>query len=160
VGNTVYPVNSIAFHPGFGTFATGGCDGFVNIWDGKNKKRLCQLPSFPTSVASLDFNHDGTMLAVASSYTFEEGEKDHPSDQVCLSFFSSSYSLSSLSSSSLSLSSSSVSSPVASLFCVFCSQNGSYVSSITRTFAKPMHQIYIRMISDADVKPKPRAEKK
>jgi len=82
IQNTVFPVNAIAFHPGHGTFATGGCDGFVNVWDGKNKKRLCQLPSFPTSVAALDFNHDGTLLAVAASYTFEEGEKDHPADQI------------------------------------------------------------------------------
>lgn len=82
VQNTVFPVNAIAFHPGWGTFATGGCDGFVNIWDGAHKKRLCQLPSFPTSVSSLSFNHDGTLLAVASSYTFEEGEKDHPPDQI------------------------------------------------------------------------------
>jgi cell cycle arrest protein BUB3 len=82
VGNTVFPVNALAFHPVHGTFATGGCDGFVNIWDAKNKKRLCQLPSFPTSVAAVDFNHDGSLLAVAASYTFEEGEKDHPPDQV------------------------------------------------------------------------------
>lgn len=82
VQNTVFPVNAIAFHRGYGTFATGGCDGFVNIWDGQNKKRLCQLPCFPTSVAALSFNHDGTLLAVASSYTFEEGEKDHPPDQI------------------------------------------------------------------------------
>ena len=28
-GDTVYPVNCIAFHPLYGTFATGGCDGTV-----------------------------------------------------------------------------------------------------------------------------------
>lgn len=99
VENTVFPVNTIAFHPAHGTFATGGSDGFVNIWDGKNKKRLCQFPSYPTSVASLCFNHDGSMLAVAASYSFEEGEKEHPQDNI-----------------------------------------------------------YIRMIGDADVKPKPRAQ--
>uniref|UniRef100_A0A7S2HTA8 Anaphase-promoting complex subunit 4 WD40 domain-containing protein n=1 Tax=Octactis speculum TaxID=3111310 RepID=A0A7S2HTA8_9STRA len=82
VMNMVFPVNAIAFHPIHGTFATGGCDGYVNVWDGRNKKRLCQLPSYPTSIASLSFNRDGTMLAVASSYTFEEGEKDHPPDQL------------------------------------------------------------------------------
>lgn len=27
----------------YNTFATGGSDGFVNIWDGFNKKRLCQV---------------------------------------------------------------------------------------------------------------------
>jgi len=35
-----------------------------------------------SQVASLDFNHDGALLAVAASYTFEEGEKDHPPDQI------------------------------------------------------------------------------
>ncbi|KAH1140112.1 hypothetical protein GLYMA_10G257700v4 [Glycine max] len=32
----VYPVNAIAFHPIYGTFATGVCDGCVNVWDGNN----------------------------------------------------------------------------------------------------------------------------
>jgi len=36
---TIYPVNAIAFHPVHKTFATGGCDGAVNIWDGNNKKK-------------------------------------------------------------------------------------------------------------------------
>lgn len=39
----VYPVHTIAFHQQYNTFATGGSDGFVNIWDGFNKKRLCQF---------------------------------------------------------------------------------------------------------------------
>lgn len=34
----IYPVNAISFHSGYNTFATGGSDGFVNIWDGFNKK--------------------------------------------------------------------------------------------------------------------------
>ena len=82
VGKVVYPVNALAFHPAHGTFATGGSDGFVNLWDGAHKKRLCQLPQFPTSVAALAFNCDGSKLAVASSYCFEEGEKDHPKDEI------------------------------------------------------------------------------
>ncbi|GJN12718.1 hypothetical protein PR202_ga31024 [Eleusine coracana subsp. coracana] len=44
--DTVYPVNAIAFHPIYGTFATGGCDGFVNVWDGTNKKRLYQYSKY------------------------------------------------------------------------------------------------------------------
>jgi cell cycle arrest protein BUB3 len=79
---TLYPVNALAFHPRQGTFATGGCDGIVNVWDGANKKRICQYPAYPTSVASLSFSHTGEYLAVAASYTFEEGEKDHPTDTV------------------------------------------------------------------------------
>ncbi|KAK3739385.1 hypothetical protein QZH41_015772 [Actinostola sp. cb2023] len=39
----ICPVNAIAFHNIHNTFATGGSDGFVNIWDGFNKKRLCQV---------------------------------------------------------------------------------------------------------------------
>lgn len=39
----IYPVNAIAFHNIYNTFATGGSDGYVNIWDGFHKKRLCQF---------------------------------------------------------------------------------------------------------------------
>ncbi|KAL8554712.1 hypothetical protein ACS0TY_002774 [Phlomoides rotata] len=78
----VYAVNAIAFHPIFGTFASGGCDGYVNVWDGNNKKRLYQYPKYPTSVAALSFNRDGRLLAVASSYTFEEGDKLHEPDAI------------------------------------------------------------------------------
>ena len=82
VGDMVYPVNSIAFHPVLGTFATGGCDGTVVMWDGRNKKKLTTLPKFPTSVAAMAFNAHGTELAIASSYTFEEGEREHPRDEI------------------------------------------------------------------------------
>ncbi|KAJ0077616.1 hypothetical protein Patl1_35359 [Pistacia atlantica] len=111
----VYPVNAIAFHPIYGTFATGGCDGFVNVWDGNNKKRLYQVNSwgvlymfgrvnkftcgkypyynyhhaillqyskYPSSIAALSFSRDGRLLAVASSYTFEEGDKPHEPDAI------------------------------------------------------------------------------
>lgn len=63
------------FHPVYGTFATGGCDGVVSVWDGEAKKRLYQFAKYPTSVAALAFNAAGTLMAVASSYTFEEGDK-------------------------------------------------------------------------------------
>lgn len=90
----------------YGTFATGGCDGYVNVWDGNNKKRLYQVnilngslnivtvplvldlhtcnfslsfhmqyPKYPSSIAALSFSRDGKLLAIASSYTYEEGEK-------------------------------------------------------------------------------------
>ncbi len=42
----IYPVNAIAFHTAHNTFATGGSDGMVNIWDGFNKKRLCQFHTY------------------------------------------------------------------------------------------------------------------
>eukprot|EP01133_Synstelium_polycarpum_P014499 gene14499-17113_t len=80
--DVVYPVNALAFHPIYGTFATGGCDGNVYFWDGQNRKRLCHLKRYPTSISSLAFSSDGSQLAIASSYTYEEGEKDHPEDQI------------------------------------------------------------------------------
>eukprot|EP01116_Phalansterium_solitarium_P004447 TRINITY_DN15464_c0_g1_i1.p1 TRINITY_DN15464_c0_g1~~TRINITY_DN15464_c0_g1_i1.p1 ORF type:complete len:342 (+),score=122.79 TRINITY_DN15464_c0_g1_i1:39-1028(+) len=79
---TIYPVNSIAFHQNYGTFATGGGDGIVNTWDGQNKKRLNQYHKYPTSISAMAFSEDGGMLAIASSYTFEEGDKEHPADQI------------------------------------------------------------------------------
>ncbi|TNN83744.1 Mitotic checkpoint protein BUB3 [Liparis tanakae] len=78
----VYPVNAISFHSIHNTFATGGSDGFVNIWDPFNKKRLCQFHRYPTSIASLAFNNDGTMLAIASSYMHEKGDINHPEDAI------------------------------------------------------------------------------
>jgi cell cycle arrest protein BUB3 len=78
----VYPVNAIAFHPVFGTFASGGSDGVVNVWDMLNKKKIKQIGTYPTCISSLAFNLDGSCLAIASSYTFDQGPKDHPPDTI------------------------------------------------------------------------------
>lgn len=82
-GSIAYPVNSAAFHPVYGTFATGGCDGMVLLWDGMNKKRITQLPKYPSSIASLDFSADGKLLAITSSYTYEMGDRqEQAKDEV------------------------------------------------------------------------------
>lgn len=47
----------------------------VNTWDGFNRKWLAQFEKYPTTVSSLDFNEEGTQLAVAVSYLFENGEQ-------------------------------------------------------------------------------------
>jgi cell cycle arrest protein BUB3 len=80
----VYPVNAIDFHPKHRhTFATGGCDGTVVLWDGMGKKKLTSTPKFPTSISALCFSPDGTELAIASSYTHEEGDREqHPQDEL------------------------------------------------------------------------------
>eukprot|EP01006_Ploeotia_vitrea_P038742 TRINITY_DN66273_c9_g2_i1.p1 TRINITY_DN66273_c9_g2~~TRINITY_DN66273_c9_g2_i1.p1 ORF type:complete len:388 (-),score=195.70 TRINITY_DN66273_c9_g2_i1:86-1249(-) len=70
---TLYPVNAIAVHPLYGTFATGGSDGVINVWDGRNKKRICRYPAYSNHVAALDFSHDGKLMAVAVSYTWDNG---------------------------------------------------------------------------------------
>ncbi|XP_077481313.1 mitotic checkpoint protein BUB3 [Stigmatopora argus] len=82
VAEHVYPVNAISFHSVHNTFATGGSDGFVNIWDPFNKKRLCQFHRYQTSIASLAFNSDGSLIAIAASYMYEMGDINHPEDAV------------------------------------------------------------------------------
>uniref|UniRef100_A0A1I8H9V1 WD_REPEATS_REGION domain-containing protein n=1 Tax=Macrostomum lignano TaxID=282301 RepID=A0A1I8H9V1_9PLAT len=77
----IHPVNAVAFHRQFNTFATGGSDCMVNIWDGFNRKRLMQLHKFPTSISALAFADDGSMLAVAASYMFEQGEESATGQQ-------------------------------------------------------------------------------
>lgn len=88
---------SFSFHPTYNTFATGGSDGYVNIWDGFNKKRLCQFHQYHTSITSLSFNHNGlckffnwililiaffkisgSILAIACSYLLEEENPPNP----------------------------------------------------------------------------------
>jgi len=46
----------------------------VSIWDHKVKKRLRQYQKFSNPISSLAFNCDGTKLAIAVSYTWDEGE--------------------------------------------------------------------------------------
>ncbi|KAI9244892.1 WD40-repeat-containing domain protein [Sporodiniella umbellata] len=78
----VYPVNTLAFHPKYGTFASGGSDCIVNIWDGVHRKRVKQFTGYPDEIASIAFSHDGSVMAVASSYTFDEGERDHAPETI------------------------------------------------------------------------------
>ena len=80
----IYPVNAISFHGTHNTFATGGSDGFVNIWDPFNKKRLCQFHRYPTSISSLSFNKEGTMIAIAVSPVELEEGKEKAKDVVVI----------------------------------------------------------------------------
>ena len=93
----VWPVNTIAFHPVYGfflciaswpctetdrdanaifsynTFASGGSDGTVSMWDHESRKRLRQVGKYPEAINSLAFNCDGTRLAIAVSYNWDKG---------------------------------------------------------------------------------------
>ncbi|EDV92703.1 mitotic checkpoint protein BUB3 [Drosophila grimshawi] len=64
----IYPVNAVSFHNIYHTFATGGSDCIVNIWDGFNKKRLCQFHQYDTYISTLNFSADGSALAIGCSY--------------------------------------------------------------------------------------------
>lgn len=83
----IYPVNAVAFHPIHGTCATGGSDGFVNIWDCVKKKRLTQFHRYPAGIASLSFNPHGTQLAVASSYLYEMQTDEIPPSSISIRKF-------------------------------------------------------------------------
>ncbi|KAF2188251.1 mitotic checkpoint protein BUB3 [Zopfia rhizophila CBS 207.26] len=76
--DVVYPVNALAFHPVHGTFASGGGDGVVALWDGVAKRRIRQYQRFPASVSTLTFSKDGKYLAVGVSPGFEDGQEDMP----------------------------------------------------------------------------------
>lgn len=73
--DVVYPVNALAFHPVHGTFASGGGDGFVALWDGVAKRRIRQYQKYASSVSAVAFSADGKYMAVAVSPGFEDGRE-------------------------------------------------------------------------------------
>ncbi|KAJ9604426.1 mitotic spindle checkpoint protein Bub3 [Cladophialophora chaetospira] len=74
--DVVYPVNAVAFHPVHGTFATGGGDGVVAIWDAVAKRRIRIYPKLVSSIAALSFCSNGKYLATAISPGFEDGNDE------------------------------------------------------------------------------------
>lgn len=75
--DVIYPVNTLAYHPVHKTtFASGGGDGTVALWDGATKRRIRQYQKFPASIAAIAFSTNGKYLAVAYSPGFEDGKED------------------------------------------------------------------------------------
>mmetsp|Transcript_18944 Transcript_18944/g.53171 ORF Transcript_18944/g.53171 Transcript_18944/m.53171 type:complete len:340 (-) Transcript_18944:102-1121(-) len=78
----IYAVNSIDFHPTFGTFATAGSDGAFNFWDKDNKQRLKPFSRAATSITCGRFNATGEIYAYAVSYDWSAGiEHYNPANQ-------------------------------------------------------------------------------
>lgn len=71
----VYPVNALAFHPIHGTFATGGGDGGVALWDADTKRRVRQYTRLNSSILAMDFSDDGGLLALGLSAGLEDGKE-------------------------------------------------------------------------------------
>lgn len=80
--DVVYPVNALAFHPIHGTFASGGGDGVVALWDAVHKRRIRQYQKFPASVQTIDFSSDGKYVAIGVSPGFEDGSDDVPDGAI------------------------------------------------------------------------------
>lgn len=72
----------------YGTLASGGSDGMVNLWDGVHQHRIRQFPKYPEEISSVAFNCNGSELAVACSYTFDEGERPKASDTIAVRYLS------------------------------------------------------------------------
>ncbi|KAI0132672.1 WD40-repeat-containing domain protein [Xylariales sp. AK1849] len=75
--DVVFPVNALAFHPHFGTFASGGGDATVALWDAAAKRRMKIYQKLAESVAALAFSSDGRYLAVGVCPGFETGMEDY-----------------------------------------------------------------------------------
>jgi len=73
VGEEVYAVNSISFHPKYGTFATCGSDGSWFFWDKDAKQRLKQYERNEQSITASGFNNTGNIFAYAVSYDWSRG---------------------------------------------------------------------------------------
>ncbi|KAI0100906.1 WD40-repeat-containing domain protein [Nemania sp. FL0031] len=78
--DVVYPVNALAFHPAYGTFASGGGDATVALWDADAKRRMKVYQKFPDSVAALAFSADGRYLAIGVCPGFETGMEDYTAE--------------------------------------------------------------------------------
>lgn len=76
----VYPVNSIAVHPIYGTFVTAGSDGTFHFWDKNHRHRLKAFPSQNATIPVVNFNRQGTVLAYALSYDWFQGHMGNSPD--------------------------------------------------------------------------------
>ncbi|EEB09196.1 RNA export factor Rae1 [Schizosaccharomyces japonicus yFS275] len=69
----VYSVNSIAFHPQYGTFATAGSDGTFNYWDKDSRQRLKGYPNVGGPITAAAFNRNGNIYAYATGNDWSKG---------------------------------------------------------------------------------------
>ena len=74
-GNNAYAVNSISFHPNYGTFVTAGADGSMHFWDKDSKQRLENISNLGTPISCTAFSRNGTYLAYALSYDWSKGHE-------------------------------------------------------------------------------------
>jgi mRNA export factor len=74
-GNKAFSVNSISFHPQYGTFVTAGSDGFMHFWDKDSKQRLESANNLGNPIPTTAFSRNGNYLAYALSYDWSNGHE-------------------------------------------------------------------------------------
>jgi len=74
-------VNSIDFHPNFGTFVTAGTDGQYTYWDKDKKQKVLAKKALNAPITAAKFSKDGTMVAYAAGYDWSKGHAHKPSNQ-------------------------------------------------------------------------------
>ncbi|TKV91260.1 hypothetical protein SEVIR_9G083300v4 [Setaria viridis] len=79
--SNLVPINCIAMHPSKKTFVTGDDGGYAIAWDAELKKKLIELPSYSGSVASMAYNYNGQLLAVAPN-CYQEADKMVENHQI------------------------------------------------------------------------------
>lgn len=70
--NNVFSVNSIAFHPIYGTFSTAGSDGTFNFWDKDSKQRLKQFNNVGGPIVASAFSRNGAIFSYAMGYDWSK----------------------------------------------------------------------------------------
>ncbi|CAH2354520.1 mRNA export factor Gle2p [[Candida] railenensis] len=76
----IYAVNSISFHPIYGTFSTAGSDGTFCFWDKDAKQRLKAFPMVNATIPATCFNKSGAIFAYAMSYDWSQGFQGNRAD--------------------------------------------------------------------------------
>lgn len=73
----VYALNSMCYHPVYGSLCTAGADGGINYWDTQAKHRLKAFSDAGGIVTSTAFNRTGNIFAYAISYDWSKGYENN-----------------------------------------------------------------------------------
>ncbi|XP_030839228.1 mRNA export factor isoform X1 [Strongylocentrotus purpuratus] len=71
----IYAVNSIAFHPEYGTLATCGSDGKFSFWDKDARTKLKTSEQMEQPITCAAFDAKGQIFAYAVSYDWSRGHE-------------------------------------------------------------------------------------
>jgi mRNA export factor len=69
----VHSVNSIAFHPTDGYFATGGSDGQLIFWNKERQEKVKEFSKSTLPITSCAFSTNGSSLAYSVGYDWTQG---------------------------------------------------------------------------------------